>query len=467
MLRGGRSSTLQHRIMALKRGSGSRRLQTSEANGGAADVRASRAARMRNAMKTSERDSAKGVSKNDEFVISSSQKLMLGSLVASVGLATWGSYEIRTNPLGGLATAYRGSFLESMWNWMQDNIFSSFDSVYEPFSDQLIPTWEAGPFYGPVPPGQPAPPLLVVDLEETLIGRVHDAKHGWRYVKRPGLQKFIDRLSQYYEVVIHSEGDKNIEVLEAIDPERKCHKLGAESAQAKAGVMLKRLDCMNRPMRQIVLIDDSSAASELFPRNTLLIKPFDDVNDKTDTALLDLIPLLQALVHDGVKDFRECFDDLGTHDASEAVEEYMMRVGNAKEVLKKKRRKGLGGLISKEKGGSDYSGAESESGSLLSQIVGDAPPGLGGPVGGGQVSTQPTNLDLSGVGAGIHTGVGATTDKAPVKREKKKGALFQWLEDSQQESDKVRMRKIEKMNELAAERAMQKDEEKKKKQQSM
>ena len=125
-----------------------------------------------------------------------------------------------------------------------------------------------------------------------------------------------------------------MEVLDAIDPERKCHKLGAESAQAKGGVMLKRLDCMNRDLRQIVLIDDSPATSELFPRNTLLIKPFEDINDKTDRALLDLIPLLQGLVHDGVKDFRECFDDLGTHVASEAVEEYSMRVANAKNAMK-------------------------------------------------------------------------------------------------------------------------------------
>ena len=77
--------------------------------------------------------------------------------------------------------------------------------------------------------------------------------------------------------------------------------------------MLKRLDLMNRDQSRIILIDDSEKASSLFPRNTLLVKPYVDTTDQSDTALLDLIPLLQAFIHDQSTDFRDTIDDLGTY----------------------------------------------------------------------------------------------------------------------------------------------------------
>ena len=100
--------------------------------------------------------------------------------------------------------------------------------------------------------------------------------------------------SHNYEIVIFSENEKNMDILEAIDPERKCHKLGAESAEAKGGVMLKRLDYMNRDLSRIVLIDDSESTSSLFPRNTLLIKPFTDINDKTPNIRTTVAPLFMT-----------------------------------------------------------------------------------------------------------------------------------------------------------------------------
>ena len=62
---------------------------------------------------------------------------------------------------------------------------------------------------------------------------------------------------------------------------------------------------MNRDIRKIILIDDDENASKLFPRNTLLVKPYIDVFDKSDRILYDLIPLLQAMVHEQPDDFIE------------------------------------------------------------------------------------------------------------------------------------------------------------------
>lgn len=118
---------------------------------------------------------------------------------------------------------------------------------------KLLPDW---PYFPNVPPGTPCPPTLVLDLEGTLwcalpyrwvpaalAGRVTaascaplyaalcfdgralppgrlvclclcallccstsvwDHKHGWRHVKRPGVEKFLKEVSRYFEVVIFS-----------------------------------------------------------------------------------------------------------------------------------------------------------------------------------------------------------------------------------------------------------------------
>ena len=87
---------------------------------------------------------------------------------------------------------------------------------------------------------------------------------------------------------------------------------------------------MNRELSRIILIDDNPDSFQLFPRNTLQVKPFSDINNKHDTVLLDLIPLLQAFIHEDKRDFRDTIDELGTHEAEEAVLEYRMRVSEKK-----------------------------------------------------------------------------------------------------------------------------------------
>jgi import inner membrane translocase subunit TIM50 len=207
------------------------------------------------------------------------------------------------------------------------------EDVKLPDSDKLLPDW---PYPDQdIPPGMPPLPLLVLDLERTLIGSDYDSDHGWRHVKRPGLEKFIKSLAyQYYEIVIFSENELMMipeELFAAIDPNNLCHKFGSNKAETRDKVVLKRLDVMNRDIRKIILIDDNPESFQLCERNTLQVKPFFSSDVDNDTILLDLIPFLQALVHDGSSDFRETFDDLGTHDAEQAVIEYRMRLSRKKE----------------------------------------------------------------------------------------------------------------------------------------
>lgn len=267
-------------------------------------------------------------------------------VVALSGFALYASYDINTNKDGTLGKLYYGSFLNNFFSWIYDQTYGRFVEIFEPSSDKLLPDWNS-PFYGSPPPGSSPPPLLVLDVERTLIASEYDAKHGWRHVKRPGLDKFLDRMAQYYEIVLFSENDLGVtsDILAAIDSINRFHKFGSAHAEARDGVMIKRLDIMNRDLGRIVLIDDNPAAFQLFPRNTLQIKPFVDVADSSDSVLQDLIPLLQALVHDEVRDFRDTIDDLGTHDAQEAAIEYQMRVSEKKTEEQQKRNIGLGGIL--------------------------------------------------------------------------------------------------------------------------
>ena len=326
----------------------------------------------------------------------------------------------------------------------------------------------AGPHYGALPPGSVPPPLLVLDLEKTLIGSVYDVDHGWRHVKRPGLKKFIDRITQYYEVLIISENDLNPDIFMAVDPENKCHKHGAVASEARNGILLKRLDLMNRDLSRIILIDDNPKAAELYPRNSLYIKPFTNINDKSDRALEDLIDLLQAIVHDGVDDIRDTLDDLGTHDADEAVTEYRMRLFKRKQKDQEKRDRGIGSLIRKSSAFATVAGssvpAEAPSSSSSSSIIPSSSSGDGDDL------TSDSAFSLSRIVGKAPEAVsssskpsssssGGSTHKEDVPKEpavKKKGMALQWLEDSEKQNEEYEMRKMERMNEIHAKRMREK-----------
>eukprot|EP01031_Cornospumella_fuschlensis_P036377 gene36377-44127_t len=153
---------------------------------------------------------------------SSFVRLALGGVTA---LSAYVIYDIINNPTGDIGKAYyKSKFYELI-----KPILNRTNEIFEPASDKLLPDWPTAPCYGNVPPGTPAPPLLVIDLERTLIGSVYDPQYGWRHVKRPGVDTFINALHNYYELVIFSENDINMaaEILMAIDKDSKCHKLGA------------------------------------------------------------------------------------------------------------------------------------------------------------------------------------------------------------------------------------------------
>ena len=210
---------------------------------------------------------------------------------------------------------YFGTLLPA-YKYMKDALFGDIsETLWLPSNDRLLPD---------IPPDASyEPPVLVLDLEKTLVGCEYDAKYGWRYAKRPGLDKFLDTVTQYFEVVIFSETDAgNVQdIVEALDKDNRMYKLYSSHAEvSKDGVMIKRLEYLNRDVSKIIVIDDSTEQYNRYPQNTLIIKPFDDLNDTADSSLLDLLPVLLAICHEEVKDVRKALDDLGTSSAEQAAE---------------------------------------------------------------------------------------------------------------------------------------------------
>lgn len=69
----------------------------------------------------------------------------------------------------------------------------------KPVRVKLLPDWDQIPN---IPPNFPAPPTLVIDLENTLVSSTWDRRYGWRHAKRPGVDKFLATMAQYYEIVL-------------------------------------------------------------------------------------------------------------------------------------------------------------------------------------------------------------------------------------------------------------------------
>lgn len=377
--------------------------------------------------------------------------------ITGIGLAiSYFFYEVKKNPKGSLGNLYYGSPLESLINMIYKATWEPFSEVFEPVSDKLMPDWPTDPYYGgQIPEGQPAPPLLILDLERTLIGSTYDAANGWRHVKRPGLDLFIETLCKYYEVVIFSENDLGVvdEILAGIDPKGQCLKLGSAHAELKDGVLIKRLDYMNRDLAKVLLIDDNPTAFQLQPENAIQVKPYIDVYDQKDTTLLELLPFLLALVHDDVKDFRKCLNDLNTNNAEDIVAEYQMRLAMKKEEENMKRNKGLGGLIRKKTQKNVYKEDDDsfEKISSISKIVGGAP----------NVNDATTPVNSNNVNAEKFKTVGKIS-KGP--SEKKKGGFFQWYDDYEKEKEETEKRRHERMIEIHTRQQREKMEQEKRQQ---
>jgi len=173
----------------------------------------------------------------------------------------------------------------------------------------LLPTMEPR-FYGKK--------CLVLDLDETLVHSsfkiLHQADftipveiegqfHNIYVIKRPGVDEFMKRVGELYEVVVFtaSVAKYGNPLLDQLDIHNVVHhRLFRESCYNHQGNYVKDLSQVGRELRNTIIIDNSPTSYIFHPQHAVPISSW--FSDAHDNELLDLIPVLEDLASEQVRD---------------------------------------------------------------------------------------------------------------------------------------------------------------------
>ncbi|CAH0555827.1 unnamed protein product [Brassicogethes aeneus] len=162
--------------------------------------------------------------------------------------------------------------------------------------------------------------VLVLDLDETLIHSHHDGvlrqtvrpgtppdfvlkvnieRHPVRFFvhKRPHVDFFLDIVSQWYELVVFTASMEiyGAAVADRLDAGRGIlqRRFYRQHCTPDLGSYTKDLSAICNDLSSVFILDNSPGAYRAYPDNAIPIKSW--FSDPTDIALLNLLPVLDAL----------------------------------------------------------------------------------------------------------------------------------------------------------------------------
>ncbi|KFY55066.1 hypothetical protein V497_07228 [Pseudogymnoascus sp. VKM F-4516 (FW-969)] len=170
----------------------------------------------------------------------------------------------------------------------------------------------------PIEPRFAGKKCLVLDLDETLVHSsfkiLHQADftipveiegqyHNVYVIKRPGVDQFMKRVGELYEVVVFTAsvskyGDPLLDQLDIHNVVH--HRLFRESCYNHQGNYVKDLSQVGRDLRETIIIDNSPTSYIFHPQHAVPISSW--FSDAHDNELLDLIPVLEDLAGSQVRD---------------------------------------------------------------------------------------------------------------------------------------------------------------------
>jgi len=218
------------------------------------------------------------------------------------------------------------------------------DDIAKPSHEKLLPDWSQMPN---VPHDIPVPHTLVLDLENTLVSSTWDRKRGWRHAKRPGVDKFLLDMAQYYEIVLYSPSIDGIAepVVNELD-KQGCimHRIYRDGTYYHNGIHVKDLSKLNRNINRMIVIDDDIAEVQFNPENLVRVKPYTDPNDRTDNTLARITPFLIEIARENHSDIPVLLSQYEGMDADEIADEQDRRIQYYRNTREEEMNRGLGGL---------------------------------------------------------------------------------------------------------------------------
>ncbi|KAG8959498.1 hypothetical protein FRC00_001529 [Tulasnella sp. 408] len=184
------------------------------------------------------------------------------------------------------------------------------------------PDGQPCPLLPPVAPAHKGRKCLVLDLDETLLHSsfklipqadyVVPVEIEWQWhnvyvIKRPGVDNFLKKMGEIYEVVIFTASLSKYAdpVLDKLDVHKVvAHRLFRESCYNHRGNYVKDLSRLGRPIEDMIILDNSPASYIFHPNNAVPVSSW--FNDPHDTELTDLCPFLTDLTE--VEDVRGVLD---------------------------------------------------------------------------------------------------------------------------------------------------------------
>ncbi|KAE8149676.1 NIF-domain-containing protein [Aspergillus avenaceus] len=178
-----------------------------------------------------------------------------------------------------------------------------------------------------LPPPQPhlrERKCLVLDLDETLVHssfkvleradftipvEIEGQYHNIYVIKRPGVDQFMKRVGELYEVVVFTAsvskyGDPLLDQLDIHNVVH--HRLFRDSCYNHQGNYVKDLSQVGRDLRDTIIIDNSPTSYIFHPQHAIPISSW--FSDAHDNELLDLIPVLEDLAGSQVQDDSKGWD---------------------------------------------------------------------------------------------------------------------------------------------------------------
>ncbi|CAO3658438.1 hypothetical protein G6F70_007057 [Rhizopus microsporus] len=152
---------------------------------------------------------------------------------------------------------------------------------------------------------------LVLDLDETLVHssfktvsradfivpiEIEGNKHNVFVLKRPGVDEFMKRMGELYEIVVFTASLSKYAdpVLDRFDLHNVIqHRLFREACCDYKEGFVKDLSKLGRDLKHVIILDNTPTSYSLHPSNAIPVSTW--FNDQHDSELIDLIPFLEDL----------------------------------------------------------------------------------------------------------------------------------------------------------------------------